>query len=129
MASNGRTVSEKNQENSQLRKPTFELKFKPETPRRQVKSVTVQFTGAKAVDAGVKLITTVHFTYLETCRARKWKKMKGKGGAGQEANACFMARDASGKYQSQHFRYLYKVLSLIKSRNDFYLMILIIATL
>jgi hypothetical protein len=40
------------------------------------------FTGGTAVDAGVKLITTVHFTYLETCRVRKWKKMKEKGGAG-----------------------------------------------
>jgi cytochrome oxidase assembly protein ShyY1 len=50
--------------------------------RRQVKSVTVQFTGAKVVDAGVKLIITAHSTYLGTWRVRKWKKMKGKGGAG-----------------------------------------------
>ena len=82
MASNGRRVSIENHENSQLRKPTFEPKFEPETSRRQVTSVALQVTGAKAVDAGVKLITTVHFTYLETCRARKWKKKEGKGGAG-----------------------------------------------
>jgi len=82
IAPNGRTVSEENHGNYQLRKPMFEPKFETETSRRQVKSVTVQFTGAKAVAAGVKLITTVHFTYLETCRERKWKKMKGKGGAG-----------------------------------------------
>jgi hypothetical protein len=31
--------------------------------------------------------------YLETCRARKQGKIKEKGGAGCEANACFMARD------------------------------------
>jgi hypothetical protein len=82
MASNGRTVSEENHENSHLRLPTFQPKFEPETSRRQVKRVTVQFTGAKAVDAGVKLITTIHFTYLETCSVRKCKKMKRKGGAG-----------------------------------------------
>jgi len=36
---------------TQLRKPMFEPKVEPETSRRQVKSGTVQFTGAKAVDA------------------------------------------------------------------------------
>jgi hypothetical protein len=41
------------------------------------------FTRGTAVDAGVKLITTVHFTYLETCRVRKQEKMRGGGGPGK----------------------------------------------
>jgi hypothetical protein len=45
---------------------------------------------------------------------KRWKKRGARGKS-------FMARDASEKYQSQHFQYLYKVLSLIKKMNGFIL--------
>jgi hypothetical protein len=38
--------------------------------------------------------------YLESCGARKWGKTKENGGAGYEANTCFMARAVREPAQS-----------------------------